>query len=518
MKNISNALQQFLLSNTVFSRAYLITITLPNGQVLNVLDGTNTDITIGPNLNAGALIGGWADVHGELVDVPFQVGDSWSAIAPIGATQLLLGVEDIRIFSDNTGSWTMHLLPAGTNIVVAGTAQPWTFSSSGKPTNKLYYFDISGGAGTAPTSVAVTTGTVYSLSYVSGLVSRNISFFGAYDANGAPTSPVIDAPNPVGGYGWPGYWIPKSYIAKTTFYCSRYGVWERGAFTNEATFSLKAGSMELTAYIPESVVYPGTTTPLMQVINQGVFNGATVSIQTLYWGSTTPAAAFSSMGTMQLTKGQIGSVKPAGRSKVIFEVFDMIYLLNRPTPPHSIQSACRHSLFDAGCTLLVSSFTSTNIPLAVNSTTLYLNLNIPARANGTAYVLGNVINVGGIPYFCSQAGTSAGSPPTFNTTRGAITVDGGVHWTSMDQAYILGYVQFTAGQNSGLKASIKAQVVTGGVIQMQLLKPLAFAVTTGDTLQLVPGCDKTMATCTNIYNNLIHFGGQPFVPNPEVAQ
>lgn len=321
----------------------------------------------------------------------------------------------------------------------------------------------------------------------------------------------------------------------TRYYCSQYGAWERGAFQNDASFKPNSKSMPLTALIKETVMYPGTTTPLLQVVNMGMLNGASVFIKTLYWplvgmsgtyagvavayNQANPPAGGFPLGTMNLTQGQIGNVKPAGRSKISCDVYDLVYLLNRQVPPHNIQSSCRHILFDAGCTLLASLFTSTNVPLAANSSNLFLNLNIPARANGTAYVRGNLILVAGVIYMCTTAGTSAGSAPTFNATRGTVTADGStLKWTSMNQAYPLGYVSFNGGQNSGLKATVKTQSYASGVLTVQLLKPLPFPVATGDTLVLVPGCDKTMGTCLNAFNNLIHFGGQPFVPNAEVAQ
>ena len=118
---------------------------------------------------------------------------------------------------------------------------------------------------------------------------------------------------------------------------------------------------------------------------------------------------------------------------------------------------------------------------------------------------------------CVQPGTSAGSPPSFNPARGQITVDGSVHWLSMNNAYGMGYVIFAGGQNSGLKVSIKTQSLVAGLQQLQALKPTPFAVSAGDTVQLVPGCAKDIPTCT-IFNNLLHFGGMPLVPNPQAAQ
>lgn len=61
------------------------------------------------------------------------------------------------------------------------------------------------------------------------------------------------------------------------------------------------------------------------------------------------------------------------------------------------------------------------------------------RANSTAYSLGAIRlrqtgigteNTAGLYLRCTVAGTSAGTPPTWNTTPGGTTVDGGVTWTT----------------------------------------------------------------------------------------
>jgi hypothetical protein len=33
----------------------------------------------------------------------------------------------------------------------------------------------------------------------------------------------------------------------------------------------------------------------------------------------------------------------------------------------------------------------------------------------------------------------------------------------------------------------------------------------------MPGCDRTIATCTSVFNNAAHFGGFPYIPTPETA-
>ena len=310
-----------------------------------------------------------------------------------------------------------------------------------------------------------------------------------------------------------------------TYYSSQNGSWERGVYENAADFRPSAGSWELKALLPITLNYPGTTTPFIQAMNQGMLNGAIVSVQTLYWplvgmsgyNAQNPPAGGFSMGTMKLTVGQIGNVKPAGRSKVVCEVYDGIYWMNKPVPPHMIQSQCRHILFDAGCTLVAANFTSQAIALGTGSGQLYLNLVLPTWAGATPYLLGNIIYQGDVVYVCTLAGTSGGGLPTFNPTRGAVTTDGAVRWTSFNGQYPLGYVTFTSGQNAGLKASIKAATQLG-VMQLQLAKMLPFPVSIGDHITMSPGCDKSLSLsgCAG-YSNQLHYGGDPYVPSPEKA-
>jgi hypothetical protein len=460
----------------------------------------------------------------------------------------------------------------GATVTVAATSYPWS------RTDPTYPFTPSGATGTGPTSVTMTQGQVITLSYASGTIT-NVGP-DIYDPTGAFLTPdntypghyVIGSSIPAAGCligafanasGWvisppfyigtnltigpaplgttqlllglntntydpitnTGSWVMN--IVPPTYYISKYGSWERGAYSNEASFSMNAGSMELNAYIPESVVYPGTTTSLMQVVNQGALNGAKVIIQSLYWPlGSLPSSGFS-MGTMQLMIGQIGNVKTTGRSKVVCEVFDLTYILNRPFPPHLIQSVCRHTFCDSGCTLQINNVRSTPYALDASSTTLYLNFIGTARTNGTPYIHGNLIVISNVVYMCTTEGTSAGSLPAYTTTRGAVTTDGTASFTSLgslvagtsaaNQSFPQGYVLGMTGQNTGIKATIKMQAVASGLFQLQLIKPLPFAVAAGDTFRLFSGCDKTLGTCTIIYANQIHYGGQPYVPNPEIA-
>jgi uncharacterized phage protein (TIGR02218 family) len=79
--------------------------------------------------------------------------------------------------------------------------------------------------------------------------------------------------------------------------------------------------------------------------------------------------------------------------------------------------------------------------------------------------------------------------------------------------YIQGSVIGVTGANSGSSRSV-ANMAGGWVyVKLAFLSP----VLPGDQFRLLPGCDRTFATCTNVFNNAIHFGGFPNIPTPETA-
>ena len=74
--------------------------------------------------------------------------------------------------------------------------------------------------------------------------------------------------------------------------------------------------------------------------------------------------------------------------------------------------------------------------------------------------------------------------------------------------YNNGMLYCTGGKNKGQFASIKTYS-NGEIV---LFKPFLEEVQTGDTFDMMAGCDKTMATCRDQYANLGHFRGFPFLP------
>jgi uncharacterized phage protein (TIGR02218 family) len=80
--------------------------------------------------------------------------------------------------------------------------------------------------------------------------------------------------------------------------------------------------------------------------------------------------------------------------------------------------------------------------------------------------------------------------------------------------FTLGKCRFTQAPDvsqPGIIANIIGSPFGGW--EVRLLVPLEIYLTTGMTGILTPGCDKTVLTCTNKYNNLINHLGAPGIPN-----
>ena len=72
--------------------------------------------------------------------------------------------------------------------------------------------------------------------------------------------------------------------------------------------------------------------------------------------------------------------------------------------------------------------------------------------------------------------------------------------------YRYGIVKFTSGKLKGLSMQIKDEI-DGSIYLLQNTKMLA----TGDEYEIYAGCDKTLATCKEKFNNVINFRGEPYI-------
>lgn len=92
------------------------------------------------------------------------------------------------------------------------------------------------------------------------------------------------------------------------------------------------------------------------------------------------------------------------------------------------------------------------------------------------------------------------SPSTFQTTE----------LTDDDDFWKLGVLHFLTGSNTGVAVEISSSTSLNGEVTMFLPAPLVMQI--GDTGEIWPGCDKTINTCIQRFDNVINFRGEPFAP------
>lgn len=210
------------------------------------------------------------------------------------------------------------------------------------------------------------------------------------------------------------------------------------------------------------MVYPKSTDTVSGLIWQqaarlGYLDGAKVLIETAYlsaWPTVT--------GVYHVFQGFVSDLMPE-RGQIKVTVKDALELLAQQFPHNVYQSVCLHTVYDAGCGVLKSSFTATGTVSASPAPTT------------TSFKTGNAQAAG---YF--------------------------------DQ----GVVTFTSGANNGLKRTVKSYDPSTG---FTFALPLPTAPSAGDTISVFAGCDKTLATCRAKFNNSGRFRGFPWVPTPETA-
>jgi uncharacterized phage protein (TIGR02218 family) len=270
------------------------------------------------------------------------------------------------------------------------------------------------------------------------------------------TEGQLDVTVASGTSGWTG--------ATTTFKATQYGRWQRGVFTSEAAFDFKANTMDLVCVPQPTTTYPGlASTGILAAAANGLFDAASITVYTAYF----PAGLYGTIpagGIETKFQGTITSVKAINRVKVEFECADPLYLANQKVPNRTFQPACPWSFCDSNCTLSAANYT----------------VAFTAKSGSTQYVL--------LP-------VSAFSQAAGYFTEGVVTC--------------------TAGNNVGLSQTVKLHA-SGN---LTLMNPWLLPVESGDTFSVIAGCDKTMTACGGrvqangtAVNNLINFGGTPFVP------
>jgi len=258
-------------------------------------------------------------------------------------------------------------------------------------------------------------------------------------------------------------------------------------------------------------------------LRAGIWDGAEVQIFLVNWADL-------SQGKLKLRRGRLGEVVARDDGTFRAELRGLAQALN-VTVGELYTPECRADLGDARC----------KVPIRP-----------PLRQNNTVYALRSFVRVETDTsavgtwreeqriYECTTAGTSAASPPAFNTTIGSTTVDGTVVWTARlawtlpavvasapdlqtiviqnigeaptkaDGWFEAGVVVFDTGLNAGVARDVIGWVQATRTLTLFL--PLPFPCAAGDVLRIQPGCDKRLATCRDRFANRLNFRGEPYVP------
>lgn len=206
--------------------------------------------------------------------------------------------------------------------------------------------------------------------------------------------------------------------------------------------------------------------PWLQAAQAGALDAADFQVDECYFGALPtwpmPTGGAKPVGCKTIFAGVVAEVDTTN-AIAILTVNDYRSLLSYSMPRNYYEAQCRHTLFDVGCTLSAASYA------------------VPATVG-------------------------AGSTAAAIVAPGLATPQG-------SRSYTLGRIVFTSGQNQTFQRTVKSW---DGSFTLSLLNPLPYVPAPGDTFTAYPGCDKLLTTC-NAFNNVINYGGQPFIPPPEVV-
>ena len=196
--------------------------------------------------------------------------------------------------------------------------------------------------------------------------------------------------------------------------------------------------------------------PWLQAAWQGQLDGALLQLERAFmpiYGDTSP-------GTVVLFAGRISDID-CSRTSIDMKCRSHLELLNIQMPRRLWQPACAHVFGDAMCQF--------------NRSTLQASFACLSGTNETQII----------------------SP--VNPTPAGL--------------YVQGTIVGLTGANEGYSRTIVGMSNGTVLVKLAFLSPPMV----GDQFRLLPGCDRSIATCTTVFNNAVHFGGMPYIPTPETA-
>jgi Uncharacterized conserved protein (DUF2163)/Phage conserved hypothetical protein BR0599 len=123
--------------------------------------------------------------------------------------------------------------------------------------------------------------------------------------------------------------------------------------TIKQALKCEVSQIKLTIRATPAMTLPGSSMPILQAVQLGLFAEAYVVVQRLFAPLTDPLDT--SLGTVNWFTGNIAEIEELDRAHVTFTAKDPTALLSSQHPRNQFQTACRHTLFDPGCALTPAS-------------------------------------------------------------------------------------------------------------------------------------------------------------------
>jgi uncharacterized phage protein (TIGR02218 family) len=110
--------------------------------------------------------------------------------------------------------------------------------------------------------------------------------------------------------------------------------------------------------------------------------------------------------------------------------------------------------------------------------------------------------------------TSPGEVTVVSHPRWWIKVDG--LEDDVSGLFSRGEITWLSGLNDGKVSQVRWHHTDVSGTRLELMLPTTKDIQVGDTFTIVAGCDKMFATCKNLFNNAINFGGFPYMPSNDI--
>lgn len=120
-----------------------------------------------------------------------------------------------------------------------------------------------------------------------------------------------------------------------------------------------------------------------------------------------------------------------------------------------------------------------------------------------------------VTFKITLATSNSANTPTFSGLNVLVRGEAAAVTATPTDYFNLGRVKWTSGNNDGLAMELKSYDPSTRLYKLFLPMPQDIAV--GDTFEVLPGCDKSLATCIAKFDNAENFQGLPFVPGEDAV-